>query len=86
MLPLFVLSRKNQESTSEAINAYYSVSLLGKVLNRTDLRDLGRVLLAMEIRSAKRYYHIRTTNDDVYESSTFAANAIVGILWSNRAE
>ncbi len=42
------------------MNGYYSVMLLGEALNRTDLRDLGRVMLAMEIRAAQRYAHIIT--------------------------
>ncbi len=42
------------------MNGYYSVMLLGEALNRTDLRDLGRVMLAMEIRAARRYVHIIT--------------------------
>ena len=31
----------NQESTSEAVNAWYAISLLGQVVGRDDVRDMG---------------------------------------------
>ena len=49
-----------QESSSEAVNAYYGVYLLGKARDDTDLADWGRLLLAMELRSAKKYGSITT--------------------------
>ena len=48
---------RNQESTSEAVNAWYAISLLGKVVGRDDVRDLGMALLATEIKSAQTYWH-----------------------------
>lgn len=56
-----------QESTSEAINAWYGIYLWGLATSNTDLRDTGRLLLASEIRSAKKYWHI-AANSDIYPS------------------
>jgi endo-1,3(4)-beta-glucanase len=82
---LFVIEDgKAQESSSEAVNAYYAVSLLGEAMvaaasaeaqtkeeemTRTtaavnaavegaQIRDHGRVLLALELRAAKTYWHM----------------------------
>ncbi|MDB5162467.1 MAG: uncharacterized protein JWO54_982 [Candidatus Saccharibacteria bacterium] len=54
-----------QESTSEAINAWYGVHLWGLATSNTDISNLGRLLLASEVRSAKRYWHIYD-NSDIY--------------------
>ena len=54
-----------QESTSEAINAWYGVYLWGLATSNADVRDTGRLLLASEIRSAKKYWHIEA-NSTIY--------------------
>ena len=51
-----------QESTSEAVNAYYGLYLLGEARGSAALADWGRVLLAMELRSAQRYWHVTTAD------------------------
>ena len=56
-----------QESTSEAINAWYGVYLWGLVNSSADMTNLGRLLLASEVRAAKRYWHIYD-NSDIYEA------------------
>jgi len=45
---------RNQESTSEAINAWYAVALLGMAAGDMRLRDLGRLLLGSEVGAACR--------------------------------
>lgn len=75
---------KNQESTSEAVHAWYAVSLWGLVTENERLRDLGRTLLAMEIRSARRYWQIPSTNE-VYPAP-FRDNKVVGVLWSMKVD
>ena len=35
---------RNQESTSEAVNAWYAITLFGQAVGRNDVRDLGRAL------------------------------------------
>eukprot|EP01129_Flabellula_baltica_P008611 TRINITY_DN3439_c0_g1_i1.p1 TRINITY_DN3439_c0_g1~~TRINITY_DN3439_c0_g1_i1.p1 ORF type:complete len:471 (-),score=94.94 TRINITY_DN3439_c0_g1_i1:3-1415(-) len=79
---------KNQESTSEAVNAYYAIKLFGIVTENQMIKNLGDILLATEIRSTHLYYHI--TSEDVVKydiyPSPFPRNTLVGVLWSTKAE
>jgi endo-1,3(4)-beta-glucanase len=75
---------RNQESTSEAVNAWYGLYLYGLALGDRNLANVGRVLLATEIRSTQKYWHIRK-NSPIYDEP-FAANTTVGILWSTKAQ
>lgn len=77
-------SGKNQESSSEAVNAYYAIYLLGIAMGDHDISQWGRILMAMEIRSAKKYWHI-SSNSRIYPEP-FASNKIVGILWSTKVD
>ena len=47
-------SGRNQESVSEALNAWYGLSLYGLALGDAGLRDLGRLMLATELRSGSQ--------------------------------
>jgi endo-1,3(4)-beta-glucanase len=52
---------KSQESSSEAVNCYYGTYLWSLVRHRkapSDLTDFSRLLLAMEIRGARTYWHM----------------------------
>ncbi|HJY62535.1 MAG TPA: glycosyl hydrolase [Ignavibacteria bacterium] len=49
---------KNQESSSEAINAWYGMYLFGSAVNNSNIKNTGALLLAQEMRSVKKYYHI----------------------------
>ncbi|GLD98165.1 hypothetical protein PINS_up006862 [Pythium insidiosum] len=73
---------KSQESSSEAVNAYYALSLFASLdKNKDDQKayvHYARVLLALEIHAAKTYWHMRE-NSQVYEP-TFARNAMVGVV------
>ncbi|WP_437315206.1 glycosyl hydrolase [Sorangium sp. So ce385] len=75
---------RNQESTSEAVNAWYSLKLLGEALENDDVKNIGRVLLAMETASAQTYWQI-TSNGTVYDVP-FKENGAVGVLWSTKAD
>lgn len=75
---------RNQESTSEAVNAYYAVYLYGLAVGNDDLRDLGQTMLALELRATWTYWQIMS-GDDIYPSP-FADTKVVGILWDNRVE
>lgn len=46
---------KNQESTSESVMAWYSIYLWGMASENSRLRDLGRLMTALEIRTAHKY-------------------------------
>jgi endo-1,3(4)-beta-glucanase len=75
---------RNQESSSEAVNAWYGLQLLGLASGDRDLENVGRVLLATEIRGAQRYWQV-DSSDGVY-SEPFASNKVVGIVWGSRAD
>merc|ERR1711953_960226 len=49
---------RNQESTSEAINGYFGLQLLGDALGMPQLRDWGRVAMASEIISTQIYWQV----------------------------
>ena len=46
---------KNQESTSESVNGWYAIYLWGLVTDNARVRDLGRLMTALEIRAAHKY-------------------------------
>ncbi|OQR90166.1 endo-1,3(4)-beta-glucanase [Thraustotheca clavata] len=67
---------KSQESVSEAINSYYGVYLLGRVLEMPKLEQFGRMLLAMEMRAAQTYWQ---TKPDIY-GELYAKNEMTGMV------
>ncbi|WP_437620605.1 glycosyl hydrolase [Sorangium sp. So ce1151] len=75
---------RNQESTSEAVNAWYSVQLLGDALGDEDVMNIGRVLLAVETASAQTYWQIPA--DSTIYPEPFKNNHAVGVLWSTKAD
>eukprot|EP01128_Nolandella_sp_AFSM9_P007004 TRINITY_DN3731_c0_g1_i1.p1 TRINITY_DN3731_c0_g1~~TRINITY_DN3731_c0_g1_i1.p1 ORF type:complete len:815 (+),score=133.38 TRINITY_DN3731_c0_g1_i1:158-2446(+) len=75
---------KNQESTSEAVNAYYAIHLFGLAIGDQRLSDWGRLLTATEIRSTHTYWQIKP--DTVVYTPPFRENTVVGILWSLKAD
>eukprot|EP00968_Pinguiococcus_pyrenoidosus_P021018 scaffold2660_cov257-Pinguiococcus_pyrenoidosus.AAC.13 len=69
---------KSQESSSEAVNAYYAVSLYGLATGNAELQKWGSFLLSSEIHAAQYYYHIGRDNT-IYEPP-FSASRMVGNL------
>jgi endoglucanase Acf2 len=49
---------KGLESTSEAINAYYSCALYGKITNNINLEKFSKLLYVMEIQSSQYYWQM----------------------------
>lgn len=49
---------KNQESSSESINAWYGMYLFGHAMGDDNVKNNGALMLAQEMRSVKKYYHI----------------------------
>ncbi|XP_015880458.3 glucan endo-1,3-beta-D-glucosidase ARB_01444 [Ziziphus jujuba] len=72
---------RNQESTSEAINAYYSAALMGLAYGDTNLVSVGTVLASFEIQAAQLWWHVRE-DDELYGKEFREENRVVGILWS----
>ena len=73
----------NQESTSEAVNAWYGVQLLALASGDARLYDLARVLLALEVNAARTYWQIPAASK-VYPPA-FAQNFCVGRLFGSLA-
>ncbi|KAJ8568783.1 hypothetical protein K7X08_032414 [Anisodus acutangulus] len=76
---------RNQESTSEAVNAYYSAALMGLAYGDTHLVAIGSTLLAMEIHSAQTWWHIKE-GSNLYADEFTKNNRVVGVLWSNKRD
>lgn len=82
---LFDLSDgRNQESTSEAVHAWYAVSLVGQALSDDRLAGIGRTLLAIESAAAQTYWQIPESSK-VYDSA-LASRRVLGNLWSTKAD
>lgn len=76
---------RNQESTSEAVNAYYSAALLGLSYGDTHLATLGATLTAFEALAAQTWWHVRESGG-MYEDDFTAQNRVVGVLWANKRD
>jgi endo-1,3(4)-beta-glucanase len=74
---------QDQESTSEAVNAWYGLRLLGLATGDARMSDLGRVLLALELDAARTYWQVRAAST-IYQDP-FAQNRCVGILFETKA-
>ena len=75
---------RNQESSSEAFNAWAGISLYGDAIGDKNILNLGRILRAVESASVQRYYHVHK-NSDIYPQP-FADRMVTGVLWSDKAE
>ena len=53
-------------------------------MNDDKMYNFGRLLLATEIRSAKKYWHIMNESD-VYPDE-FKGNKMVGVLWDTKVD
>lgn len=76
---------RNQESSSEAVNAYYSAALMGLAYDDTSLVATGSTLTALEISAAQMWWHVKVDNN-LYGEDFVKDNRIVGILWANKRD
>lgn len=76
---------RNQESTSEAVNAYYSAALMGLAYGDTHLVATGSMLAALEIQAAQTWWQVRE-EDKLYEEDFTRENRVVGVLWANKRD
>lgn len=74
---------QNQESTSEAVNAWYAMHLVGLTLGDRRMSDLGRLLLTLEIDAAHTYWQMPSASPSY--GYPFKARRMVGILFQTRA-
>ncbi|EFJ24486.1 hypothetical protein SELMODRAFT_100942 [Selaginella moellendorffii] len=78
---------RNQESTSEAVNAYYSAALLGMAFGDVGLINHGLTLAALEIHAAKSLWFIPSSSDSsIYEEEFARDNRVIGVLWANKRD
>ncbi len=91
------MNGRNQESSSEAVNAYHGVALYGQQMSQIFasrglmakaevarlVQDTGRVLMSTELRSAKTYWHVLPPGIGSYERIYPLAYKpyIVGMMW-----
>ncbi|KAH8049842.1 hypothetical protein JL720_15516 [Aureococcus anophagefferens] len=71
---------KSQESVSEALPLRRRA--LGRRPKDPELRDFGRLLLALEARAGRAYWHVDEAN--VYGGAFAAANVVVGVVGAGR--
>ncbi|XP_027358539.1 probable endo-1,3(4)-beta-glucanase ARB_01444 isoform X2 [Abrus precatorius] len=76
---------RNQESTSEAVNAYYSAALMGLAYGDAHVVALGSTLTALEILGAKTWWHVKE-GGNLYEEDFTKENRIMGVLWANKRD
>ncbi|KAJ2517387.1 hypothetical protein H4217_003999 [Coemansia sp. RSA 1939] len=77
---------RNQESTSEAINAYYGAYLYAQTTGRPHLARYVRAVLQLEARGTRTYWHLGDLASGLYPESYAHDKAIVGILWSTKVD
>nr|GMC66038.1 probable endo-1,3(4)-beta-glucanase ARB_01444 [Ipomoea batatas] len=76
---------RNQESTSEAVNAYYSAAVLGVAFGDPHLVAIGSTLSALEILSAQTWWHARD-GDTIHPEDFKRENRLVSVLWANKRD
>lgn len=71
---------RDQESVSEAANAYYGLYTLGLALNNENMKNTGKLMLAAEVRSFKKYYRaVQQTNPNYGDYTN--QYLVVGNMW-----
>ena len=76
---------RNQESTSEAVNAYYSAALMGLAYGDPHLVAMGSTLTALEIHAAQKWWHVKE-GGNLYAEDFTKENRVVGVLWANKRD
>jgi len=75
---------RDQESSSESFNAWVGIAMYGDAVGDKSIKNLGRIMRAVEAASVQRYYHIRA-NSDIYPAP-YRNGMVTGVLWSDKAE
>lgn len=76
---------RNQESASEAVNAYYSAALMGLAYGDSHLVSIGSTISAFEIQAAQTWWHVKE-EDNLYPQEFTRENRVVGVLWANKRD
>jgi endo-1,3(4)-beta-glucanase len=75
---------RNQESSSECLNAWYGLYLYAKSIEDKNMQRTAASLLAHEMRAAKTYWH-STSDSSVYPEG-FSQNKGVGMIWGDKVD
>lgn len=62
---------RNQESSSEAVNAWYAITLWGAATHNSAMRDIAKIMTAEEIHAAQTWWQI-TPNTSIYKNIKIA--------------
>ncbi|XP_058747006.1 glucan endo-1,3-beta-D-glucosidase ARB_01444-like [Vicia villosa] len=76
---------RNQESTSEVVNAYYSAALVGMAYDDAELVANATAVTSLEILAAKMWWHVKE-GENLYEEDFTKENRMMGVLWSNKRD
>lgn len=75
----------NQESTSEAINAWAGIILYGELTGDTKIRDLGVYLYTSEVAAADDYWFDKDEDTYKIDSSKYTA-PMASMVWGGKAD
>ena len=76
---------QNEQSSSEAVNAYYALALYGQATKNHHLFSWGQFLMTRELVSAQFYWQINKENS-VYSDEYKKYNQVVGNLWASKVD
>lgn len=76
---------QNQQSSSEAVNAYYALALYGLATQNSELMAFGEFLTAREIHSAQVYWQVQK-DSPVYPLVFRKNNWVVANLWGSKVD
>lgn len=74
----------NQESTSEAVNRWYGIYLVGKVLKNDDMLNLGLVGMSMEQQAAQIYW--LGQRPDLFQFSGDYTHPMASLVWGGKVD
>lgn len=76
---------QNEQSSSEAVNAYYALALYANVIKDKDLFAWAKFLMTRELVSAQTYWQIQR-NSAIYNEQFKKQNQVVANLWDNKVD
>lgn len=76
---------QNEQSSSEAVNAYYALALYADVINDKNLYAWAEFLMARELVAAQLYWQVQKTNP-IYSDTFKANNEVIANLWGSKVD
>ncbi|KTD17286.1 glycosyl hydrolase [Legionella jordanis] len=76
---------QNEQSSSEAVNAYYSLALYGRAIHDKSLLNWAQFLMNRELKAAQLYWQVKR-NNSIYPEQFKANNQVVANLWQNKID